>query len=109
MPFFVALVLAIQGSGYAFFSSPNMAMVMDSVPPREASMASALSSKSRAVGVLVGMLVINVLISLRIGNDPVDQHPEAFIGILNTAFGLFAGIAILALLISVTTVARPSK
>src|SRR2546429_9986094 len=29
----VGLVLAVQGLGFAFFSSPNMTMVMNAVPP----------------------------------------------------------------------------
>src|SRR5205807_903755 len=40
----VGLVLAVQGLGFAFFSSPNMTMVMNAVPPKRTSIASALSA-----------------------------------------------------------------
>src|SRR3954468_5534070 len=45
---FVAVVLAVQGVGFAFFSSPNMTMVMNAVPPERTGIAAALSATARS-------------------------------------------------------------
>ncbi|MFL6573475.1 MAG: MFS transporter, partial [Burkholderiales bacterium] len=51
----IALVLAVQGVGFAFFSSPNMTMVMNAVPPERTGIASALSATARSLGMVSGM------------------------------------------------------
>src|SRR6185295_17762447 len=60
----VGLVLAVQGVGFAFFSSPNMTMVMNAVPPNRTSIASALSATARSLGMVSGMLIVAALVSL---------------------------------------------
>lgn len=99
----VALMLALQGLGFALFSSPNMAIIMNSVPPQQSSMASALGAKARSLGMLFGMLITALLISLALGNDPVEQHPERFVGIVRTAFTFLAVLSGAALVLSVLT------
>src|SRR5690606_31296521 len=42
----VVAALALQGLGYGLFSSPNMALIMGSVPPAETSLASALAASA---------------------------------------------------------------
>jgi len=59
------LVLAVQGLGFAFFSSPNMTMVMNAVPPNRTSIASALSATARSLGMVSGMLIVGALISVK--------------------------------------------
>ncbi len=88
--FLVTLILSIQGLGYAFFSTPNMTLIMGSVPKDQVSMASALGAKARSLGMVAGMLVTSILISIQLGNDPIERHPEAFAGIMVTSFGILA-------------------
>ena len=97
----VTLVLAVQGLGFAFFSSPNMTTIMNSVSAESTSMASALGAKSRSLGMVIGMLVTAILISLVLGNDPVAQHPVRFIGIMANAFSVLAAVSVVALVVSV--------
>ena len=96
----VTLVIALQGLGYAFFASPNMTTIMNSVSASSVSMASALAAKSRALGMVTGMIITAVLISLNLGNEPVAQHPTRFIGIMATAFQILVGLSALALAVS---------
>ncbi len=96
----VVLVLAVQGLGFAFFSSPNMTTIMNSVSADTVSMASALGAKSRSLGMVSGMLIAAVLISLSIGNDPIAEHPARFIGIMVTAFTVLATLSAMALAVS---------
>jgi MFS family permease len=111
-PLAVAGCLAVQGLGYGLFSSPNMAMLMNSVPPAQATMASALGAMSRSVGMIVGMLVTAVLVSLAYGHEPVAAHPLRFVGVLRTSFAVVAGLCAVALVLSLLTraggAARPA-
>ncbi len=102
----VTLVLAVQGLGFAFFSSPNMTTIMNSVPASATSTASALAAKSRSLGMVCGMLVTAVLISINLGNDPVEHHPIRFIGIMVTAFVALAATSAAALAVSALAGAR---
>jgi MFS family permease len=96
----VTAMLAIEGVGFALFSSPNMTIIMNSVEPGAASMASALSAKARSLGMVSGMLVTAILISLGIGNEPVAQHPDRFVEIMTTAYAILVGVATCALIAS---------
>jgi MFS family permease len=96
----VGLVLAVQGLGFAFFSSPNMKMVMNAVPPNRSSIASALSAAARSLGMVSGMLIVGALISLNLGHDPVGADPARFVATMHTSFWILATITALALAIS---------
>jgi MFS family permease len=102
----VIAVLAIQGLGFALFSSPNQTIIVNSVPEDSVSMASALGATARSIGMLSGMLVTAMLISHSIGNDPIDQHPLTFVGTMRTAFWVLAGLSVVALGVSLTTRTR---
>jgi MFS family permease len=96
----VIAVLVLQGLGFALFSSPNMALIMNSVPPTQVGMASALSAKARSLGMMSGMLVTGLLISLEMGNDPVEQHADRFIVVMHSVYAILAGLSALALFLS---------
>lgn len=98
----VAAALAVQGIGFALFSSPNMAIIMNSVPAERASIASALSGASRQIGMLIGMVLAAALISVYLGDAPVDREPLRFLEpmiitfwvlTVLTAAGLVIGVA----------------
>ncbi len=86
----VAVILAVQGLGFALFSSPIMITIMSSAPHDAVSMASALSAKTRSLGMVLGMLLTEVFISSTIGNDPVHLHPPRFAGIVPSVFSILA-------------------
>jgi MFS family permease len=73
---YVLVMLVISGLGWAFFSSPNMAIIMNSVPAAASSIASALAATARTLGMLSGMIITGVFISLTMGNEAVDRHPH---------------------------------
>src|SRR3989441_939176 len=96
----VGLVLAVQGLGFAFFSSPNMTMVMNAVPPERAGIASALSAGARSLGMVSGMLIVGALISLNLGHDPVGADPVRLVATMHASFWILAAITALALALS---------
>jgi MFS family permease len=89
---FITLMLAVQGMGFAFFSTPNMTIIMGSVPPTAVGMASALGAKARALGMMSGMLVATLLISLDFGNNPITEHPERLVRTIVTTFTILSVI-----------------
>ncbi len=96
----VVAVLAAQGVGFAFFSSPNMTTIMNSVPDSAVGGASALGATSRSAGMISGMLVTSVLLALALGDVPVASAPLRFVEVMHTAYSLLAGAGALALLVS---------
>ncbi len=102
----VALVLAVQGVGFAFFSSPNMATVMNAVPRELSGIASALSASARSLGMVSGMLVVAALVSLNLGHEPVGADPARYIATMHTAFWILAAVTAAALTVSLL---RPGR
>ena len=96
----VALVFAVQGVGFAFFSSPNMAMAMNSVPRERSGLAGALTAAARSLGMVLGMLIVGALVSVNLGHEPVGADPARFIATMQAAFWLLAAVTALALAIS---------
>jgi MFS family permease len=97
---YVGLVLAVQGVGFAFFSSPNMTMVMNAVPPERTGIASALSAAARSLGMVAGMLIVGALVSLNLGHDPVGADPARFVATMHASFWILAALTALALALS---------
>ncbi|MCA9255161.1 MAG: hypothetical protein KDA33_05960, partial [Phycisphaerales bacterium] len=106
---FVRGMLAFQGLGFALFSSPNMTIIMNSVAPAKVSMASALGAKSRSMGTVTGMLIASILVSVHIGADRVQDHPESMIDIVSSAFVILIIGLSLALLLSIVGVFRDAS
>lgn len=86
----VIAVLALQGIGFALFSSPNMATIMNAVPAPRFGIASAVAAKARSLGMVAGMLLTAVLISLHLGNRPLADDPPAFVAVLRESFLVLA-------------------
>jgi len=96
----VGAVLAVQGVGFAFLSSPNIAMVMNAVPSERSGIASALSASARSLGMVSGMLIVGALVSIKIGHEPVGADPARYIATMQLAFWLLAGVTAAALFFS---------
>ncbi len=96
----VGAVLAIQGVGFAFFSSPNMALVMNAVPRERTGIAAALSATARSLGMVTGMLIVGGLVSLEIGHAPVGSDPVRYVDTMRLAFWVLTAVTALALVVS---------
>src|SRR5438270_8673538 len=96
----VGVVLAVQGVGFAFFSSPNMAMVMNAVPRERSGIAAALSASARSLGMVSGMLIVGALISVNLGHESVGADPARYIATMHLAFWVLAAVTAVALVIS---------
>ena len=90
---YMIVILAAQGVGFALFSSPNMAIIMNSVTRDKLSMASALAANTRALGMVLGMIVVTVILSLRIGSDAIVTRQSEFVTVMVLSYVVFAGLA----------------
>jgi MFS family permease len=98
--YFIGAVLAVHGVGFAFFSSPNMTIVMNSVPPNRTGIAGALTAAARALGMVSGMLIVAAVISLEIGHAPVGADPSKLVKTMQISFWVIAAVTAVALALS---------
>lgn len=100
--YFLVITLVGHGVGFAMFSSPNMTVIMSSVPRERTGMASALASQMRTLGMVFSMMLITVFLALNLGQEGLESS-HAVPGLLKTMSGaLFAigGLSVLALLVA---------
>jgi MFS family permease len=102
----VALLLAVQGIGFALFSSPNMKIAMNSLPAERASLASALVALGRSIGMLAGMFIAAAVISLELGDAPVGREPLRFLGVMDASFVVLAVLTAAGLAVSLARLRR---
>ena len=91
---FVA-IMAFQGLGFALFSAPNIAIIMNSVAPGDRGLASALSGLMRSTGMMVSMFIVTASLSLGLGTAAVADDPDAFGDVLTGSFVVFAALTAL--------------
>ena len=91
--YFLVGILIFQGFGFAMFSSPNMAIIMNSVTPKEYGMASALSAQMRSLGMVLSMMIITIFMSIYIGEHMIDSHSIEFLSVMQYSFIIFTLLA----------------
>ncbi len=93
--------LVCHGVGFAMFSSPNMAVIMSNAPRDRMSMASALASQGRTLGMVCAMMLITFFLARHVGGEGLGEDTRT--GLL-TAMRLSLGsISVLAVLALVTS------
>ncbi|MFC3152994.1 MFS transporter [Litoribrevibacter euphylliae] len=103
LPILIAIILT-QGLGFALFSSPNMAIVMSSVPPSQYSLASALGAKMRSLGMVLAMILITTITSIYLGEQSIEDAPQNYMQVMDTTFLIFIGLLVVACWLSVSTI-----
>jgi MFS family permease len=91
-------VLALQGLGFGLFSSPNLAVVMASMPPARGGVASALAGQSRGLGMFAGMAITGAIVAAHYGQQAIQSEPARVAAVMHTAFTVLVGSSGLALL-----------
>ncbi len=87
---FVAAVLAVLGTGFGLFSSPNTNAVMSSVEPRYYGVASGTLGTMRLTGQMISMGVVMTVFSIYVGRaQVVTANHDAFLAAVRTAFLVF--------------------
>ena len=101
------VVYFILAVGNALFQSPNVSLIMSSVPANKLGVAGSINAFVRNVGLIVGVLVsataLFAAMSARYGqpvNDYVQGRPDLFIYGMRAAYLVVAGICFAGALIT---------
>jgi len=105
-PYMVAVVLGLQGMGFGLFSSPNLALIVGSLPRERGGFASALAAQSRSIGMVTGMTVTSALIAVHFGDRPVKGDVDGVADTLRSAYQVLVSTSALALLSVALSAAR---
>ena len=105
----VGSMLALMGLGFALFASPNMNVVMSSVPPKDYSIATSLVSTMRTFGMTLSMGVTTVVFGLFLHGQPASPQtiPE-FMTSVRIIFTFCAGLCVLGVLFSLGRFGQPA-
>ncbi len=100
---FVVAVLLFHGTGFAFFSSPNMNAIMGSVEKRYYGIASGVVGTMRLLGQTFSMGIAAMIFSLLIGRVQITPavHTE-FIQSVNVAFLVFSLLCVAGIFLSLS-------
>jgi MFS family permease len=104
----IFIVLILLGIGFGFFSTPNTAAIMASVPPVYYGTASSLLATMRAMGMLTSMTIITVLLSVFMGRQPVTPDTgTAFITTMRWSLMVFALMSLAGIACSLGRIVPP--
>jgi MFS family permease len=94
--FYIGMILALFGVGYALFSAPNTNSVMSSVPPKNRGEASGMIALVRQVGMMTSMGVAMCCIAMIMGSmDNLNPSTfEQFVDVIRAAFSVCLAMCI---------------
>ncbi len=102
------VMLGLAGIGTAFFSSPNHAAIVGSVPKEHRGFATGMIYTMFGLGNLVGISLGGTLLTLGFqyysglpGTTPNPENPSAFVSSMNVNYMVAIGIGLIALFASV--------
>jgi MFS family permease len=89
------------GLGIGLFTSPNMSIIMGSVPPSMYGTASAMTGEMRTIGMTFGMILIAVVLSLFMGAEQITpQTAGAYVAAMRTALAILVALTAAGALLS---------
>jgi hypothetical protein len=98
---FIVAALALNGIGFAFFSSPNTNAVMSSIEKKYYGVGSATQATMRLTGQMFSMGLAMLILAIFVGKVEITpEHYAAFVTSTKTAFALFAGLCFVCVFVS---------
>jgi len=89
----VVAILALLGTGFALFSSPNTSVIMGSVEPRHLGVASGMTGTMRTLGMMTSMTIITIIFSMLMAGHAVTAETlPAFLRSMHAALLVFCGL-----------------
>ena len=105
----IVAIMVFQGLGFALFSAPNIAVIMNSVGPAERGMASALSAVMRSLGMVVSMFIVTALIAVELGASAIADRPDAYLSVMRWSFIAFTVLTALGVLMAARKKQQPAR
>ncbi|UZE96337.1 MFS transporter [Alkalimarinus alittae] len=103
---YICTTIILQGLGFAMFSSPNMTMIMSSVAAEHYSMASALASKTRYLGMVISMVIITLLMSSLIGVGTIRASLDRYLSVMQYSFVAFSVLSLVGVTLMIKLIAQ---
>ncbi len=101
--YYVGTALFIIGIGFALFSTPNNNAIMGSVSKNEIGVASSSMNLARTIGNLVGMSVVNLILHLVIGKQPLSMETNSQLMVsIYYALNMSIGFVFIACILSIS-------
>ncbi|MBN1387967.1 MAG: MFS transporter [Bacteroidales bacterium] len=98
---YIISILAFNGLGYAFFSSPNSNAIMSSVEKKHLGVASGMVGTMRLIGQTTSLGIAMMLISLNLGDQAINpENYDQLLKTIRTGLSIFAVICIPAIFAS---------
>ncbi|SDK49877.1 Major Facilitator Superfamily protein [Maridesulfovibrio ferrireducens] len=100
-------MFVVLGVGFALFSSPNMIIMMGSVPPSRFGFASAITGGLRTLGMVASMVIIAIFISIYMGDTLVSpESAVSYMKVMHYSLITLSGLCVLGVIISILCVYR---
>ena len=97
----IMAALFVTGLGFSMFSSPNTNAIMSCVQKRDYGVASSLVSTMRTIGQTVGMVIVTLVVTARLGSVPLAQAgPDQILHVIHICFIIFVCISVVGVFIS---------
>ena len=97
----IIAALIVTGFGFSMFSSPNTNAIMSCVEKKDYGVASSLVSTMRTIGQTVGMVIVTLIVTARLGDLPLaEASPEELIGVIHVSFIFFVILCAIGVVIS---------
>ena len=97
----IVFMLMTLGFGFALFSSPNVSVIMGSVPARYLGVAAGLNGSVRTLGMMTSMTIITIVFSIFMGGQVVTHETlPAFLTSMQTALLVFCGLCLVGIFCS---------
>ena len=94
-------ILAVLGTGFGIFATPNMTTIMGSVAPKHYGIASSMVATMRNLGMLTAMTLITFILHVFMGNAPVTaETATAYMTSMHTGFVVFTALSIVGIFCS---------
>ncbi len=98
---FVVVILALLGFGFALFSSPNMSAIMGSVEPRQYGLASGSVATMRLLGQVCSMTIATTFLAFFVGKEEISTtNVSQFLASMHGCFGFFTVLCLTGLFFS---------
>lgn len=99
--YYLYTMFVVLGIGFALFSSPNMMILMSSVPSSRYGFASAISGGLRTMGMVISMVIIAIFISTIMGKAPVSpESATEYLTVMRLSLISLSILCVVAVLIS---------
>ncbi|MGA2404233.1 MAG: MFS transporter [Syntrophobacteraceae bacterium] len=97
----VAVELALVGTGFGVFITPNTVAILGSVAPQQYGMASGMIGTVRTLGMVISMTTITLIFSLLMGGQPVtNQSVPGFVSSMQAGLIAFAAFSCSGVIVS---------